>query len=101
MTGDYKEFSIYWIQGEKRASISCSSLSSLGKKLIKLSESRPDDVTIDKINDDGMMFAHVPVKYVKVNAPRVVPELSEERKAALREQSERARMARKNIKQHD
>ena len=93
MNGDYKEFSIYWIQGEKRATISCPSQSSMGKKLIKLSESKPEDVTVDIINEDGTLVAHTPVKYIKLNAPRVY---SEEQREAFKERMLKVRDSKSN-----
>lgn len=96
MNGDYKEFSIYWIKGETRASISLPSVSYLGKKILSLAELHPEDVTIDKINDDGSIMAHVPVKYIKVSSPR---NLTEEQRAAAKERLLAARI--KKISEDD
>lgn len=82
MNGDYKEFSIYWIKGEKTASITLPSASSLGRKVLKLAESYPDDVKLDKINDDDSIMAHIPVKYIKIAAPR---NITDEQRAAARD----------------
>lgn len=82
MSGDYKEFSIYWIKGEKQASITLPSGSALGKKVIRLAQSRPDEVTIEPTNDDQYIMAHIPVKYIKISAPRI---LTDEQKSAVRD----------------
>lgn len=82
MNGDYKEFSIYWIKGENKASITLPSVSYLGRKILSLAELHPEDVTIDKINDDGSIMAHVPVRYIKLSAPR---NLTDEQRTAARD----------------
>lgn len=96
MNGDYKEFSIYWIKGENKASITLPSASSLGRKILRLAESHPGEVKIDKINDDDSIMAHVPVKYIKVSPPR---NLTEEQRAAAKERLLAARV--KKISEDD
>ena len=49
-------------------------------RVLKLAEQHPEDVKILVTNKDGSIFAHVPVKYVKLRAPR---ELTEEQRAEL------------------
>lgn len=83
---DVKENSIYWINGEKVVSFTAPQNTKLTRKVLKLADLKPDDVKIDKVNDDGTIFAHFPLRYLKINPPK---ELSEERKAALAEQMRR------------
>lgn len=82
MNGDCKEFSIYWIKGEHKASITFPSNSSFGRKILALAKTHPEDVTIDKVNDDDSIMAHVPVRYIKLSAPR---NLTDEQRTAARD----------------
>ena len=55
----------------------CSNLASermsrLKSRIEKLAEKFPDKVKIIARNEDGSIFAHVPISYVKVNPPRQV-----------------------------
>ena len=49
-------------------------------RVLKLAEQHPENVKVLATNKDGSIFAHVPVKYVKLRAPR---ELTEEQRAEL------------------
>lgn len=51
-------------------------------KVKKLQEQYPNDVKIIAENDDGSICAKLPIKYLKLSAPRKV---SEEQKQAARE----------------
>lgn len=61
-------------------------------KIKKLNESYPDDVKILAENDDGSICAKLPIKYLKISAPKKVSE--EQRQAA----SERFKKLRENNK---
>ena len=61
-------------------------------KIKKLSQSNPDDVEIIAENKDGSICAKLPIKFLKISAPRKVSE--EQRQAA----SERFRKLRENNK---
>ena len=76
------EFSIEWIKGSEYAGVTVPSGTALKSKLLKLADQNPDDVKIIVINDDGSLFAHVPVNYVKISPPRKV---SDEQKEAASE----------------
>lgn len=73
------EFSIEWIKGRDYAGVTVPSGTALKSKLLRLAEKNPDDVQIVAENEDGSMFAHVPVNYVKISPPR---KISEEQKEA-------------------
>lgn len=66
--------------GEWYAEVSAYSGSKLKGRVLKLSEQFPDDVKILATNKDGSIFAHVPAKYVKLRAPKI---LTEEQRAEL------------------
>lgn len=53
-------------------------------KIKRLANEHPEDVKIVAENNDGSIVAHVPVKYIKVSAPRRV-NMTPEQKAALSE----------------
>lgn len=61
-------------------------------KIKKLKELHPDDVKILAENDDGSICAKLPIKYLKISAPKKVSE--EQRQAA----SERFKKLRENNK---
>ena len=86
MSAELRECSIYWINGEKTASITVPSFNSYGRKILKLAESRPDEVKIVRRNEDGSIFAHIPVKFLKINAPRI---LTDEQRAEMSERGKR------------
>lgn len=74
------EFSIEWIKGAEYAGVTVPSGTALKSKLLKLAVQNPDEVKIIVENKDGSIFAHIPVKYVKISPPRQVSE--EQREAA-------------------
>lgn len=76
-----QEFAINWIKGDKIASVTAPSSTALGNKILRLAEER-DDVTIVRQNKDGSILANVPVKWIKIGAPR---KMSEEQRAAAAE----------------
>lgn len=80
MAENCNECSIAWIRGGEYAEVSAYSGSRLKGRVLKLSEQFPDDVKILSTNKDGSIFAHVPAKYVKLRAPKI---LTEEQRAEL------------------
>lgn len=76
------EFAIEWIKGRNYAGVTAPSGTALKSKLLRLTEKNPDDVQIVAENEDGSIFAHVPVRYIKISPPRKV---SEEQKEAASE----------------
>lgn len=73
------EFAIEWIKGRNYAGVTVPSGTALKSKLVRLAEKNPEEVQIIEENEDGSMFAHVPVNYVKISPPR---KISEEQKEA-------------------
>lgn len=86
-TGDFHENVIEWYNGQD---VICVTLSQkrLINKVMKLANSYPNEVRIDKINDDGTVLCHLPLSYLKFQRPR---ELSEEEKQKARERFEKYR----------
>lgn len=76
------EFAIEWIKGNDYAAVTASSGTALKSKLYRLARENPDKVKIIVENQDGSVFAHVPVSYVKISPPRKV---SDEQKEAASE----------------
>ena len=72
---------IEWIRGEKTASITFSQ-ERFKTRLEKLAKDRPEDCQILERNEDGSIFAHVPLSWIKIIPPR---ELTEEQKEEIRE----------------
>lgn len=76
------EFSIEWIKGAEYAGVTVPSGTALKSKLLRLADKKPDEVKIIAENNDGSLFAHIPVNYVKISPPRQV---SDEQKEAASE----------------
>lgn len=76
------EFAIEWVKGGKYAGVTAPSGTALKSKLLKLATKNPNDVKIISENEDGSVFAHIPVRYVKISPPRQV---SDEQKEAASE----------------
>lgn len=76
------EFAIEWVKGASCAGVTVPSGTALKSKLLKLSQEYPNEVKILAENEDGSLFAHVPVKYVKISPPR---KISDEQKEAASE----------------
>ena len=74
MAENCNECSIAWIRGGEYAEVSAYNGSRLKGRILKLSEQFPDDVKILVTNKDGSIFAHIPSKYVKLRAPKVLTE---------------------------
>ena len=74
------EFVIEWIKGRDYAGVTVPSGTALKSRLLKLSEKNPYDVKIIANNEDGSIYAHIPINYVKINPPRKVSD--EQKKAA-------------------
>ena len=69
-----REFVIEWIKGDEYAGVTVPSGTALKSKLLRLAEQNPDEVKIMAENEDGSLFAHVPVNYIKISPPRKVSE---------------------------
>ena len=64
------EFAIEWVKGADYAGVTVPSGTAWKTKLLKLSQEYPDEVKIIAENEDGSIFAHVSVNYVKISHPR-------------------------------
>ena len=73
------EFSIEWIKGGNYAGVTVPTGTALKSKLLKLGKEHPNDVKVISENEDGSIFVHIPVNYVKISPPRKV---SDEQKEA-------------------
>ena len=74
MSENTNECVIEWVRGGDHAGVTAHSNSRLKSRIEKLAEKFPDKVKIIARNEDGSIFAHVPISYVKVNPPRQVSE---------------------------
>lgn len=79
---------IEWLRGSDIAGITAPAGSRLKGRVVKLAQTHPDQVGVVKENPDGSIFAHVPVKFIKVSPPRRV---SEEQRAAAAERFRKVR----------
>ena len=80
MAENCNECSIAWVRGGEYAEVSAHNGSRLKGMVERMAKARPDDVKIIARNKDGSIFAHIPIGYVKLRAPRI---LTEEQKAEL------------------
>lgn len=80
-TTDLRENAIEWYNGQDIITVTLSQKRFINK-LNKLAKEYPDEVKIDKVNEDGTVLAHIPLKYLRITRPR---ELTEEEKQKARE----------------
>lgn len=83
-------FSFEWIKGSDYAGVTVPSGTAMKSKLLRQAKNNPDEVNIITQNQDGSLFAYIPVNYVKISPPRRVSD--EKREVA----SERFRQMWKN-----
>lgn len=81
MVENCNENCIEWIKGSEFAGVTASEIA-FKNQILELAKKRPEDVKIIAMNNDGSIYAHVPRKYVKLRAPRI---LTEEQRAELAE----------------
>ena len=79
MAENCNENCIEWIKGSEFAGVTASEIA-FKNQVLELVKKRPEDVKIIAMNNDGSIYAHVPRKYVKLHAPRI---LTEEQRAEL------------------
>lgn len=79
MAENCNENCIEWIKGSEFAGVTASEIA-FKNQVLELAKKRPEDVKIIAMNNDGSIYAHVPRKYVKLHAPRI---LTEEQRAEL------------------
>ena len=72
------EFAIEWTKDRDYAGVTVPSGTALKSKLMKYADSRPDEVKVMAVNEDGSAFFHVPINYIKVSPPRQVSEKQRE-----------------------
>lgn len=78
----FHENCIFWLDGDKTATVNFSSSSRYASRLRKLAEEHPDDCKIFS-DKDGVILGAVPVRAVKMNI--VKREMTEEERDVLRE----------------
>ena len=72
---------IEWLTNDSEVTVTLSQRKYI-TKVKKLQEKYPDEVRIVVENKDGSIVAKLPIKYIKISAPRKV---SEEQREQLRE----------------
>lgn len=92
MSDNMNEIAIEWIKGREKATISAYNNSRLKGKIMKYSESHPEEVDVYE-NIDGSIVAHVPIKWVKVSPPK---QISEEQKIAAGERMKKFHQSKEN-----
>ena len=75
MAENTNECVIEWIPGRDYVGLTAKNGSTWKNRCEELEKEFPDKVKIIARNEDGSIFAHVPIGYVKINPPR---EMSEE-----------------------
>ena len=69
---ELRENVIEWIDGMDTVSVTFTQRKYINK--IKKLAQKHDEVDIVKENEDGTLFAHVPLSYIKISAPRFMSE---------------------------
>lgn len=70
---------IEWVKNEERATLTLSQRRTISR-VKKLAKSHPKECHILVENEDGSVYAHIPVSWIKINPSR---ELSEEQKQQM------------------
>lgn len=70
---------IEWLRGDKVAAVTAPSSSKLKGMITRLNARYPDEVDILTTNQDGSIFAYVPVDWIVIRKPK---QLSEAQRAA-------------------
>lgn len=73
---------IEWRRGDKVAAVTAPSSSRLKGTITRLAARYPEDVQVIAVNQDGSIFAHVPVEYVVIRKPKQL-NLTDEQRAEL------------------
>jgi len=73
------EFAIEWIKGGSYAGVTAPTGTAIKSKLLKLAKEHSNEVKIISENEDGSIFDHIPINYVKISPPR---KMSDEQKKA-------------------
>lgn len=79
------ESCIYWCRGDKCATVNFPSGSKLYNKVKSLARMHSD---VQIHSDNGVLVAEIPVKYIRISAPRV---LTEDQKKKAAENIQKAR----------
>lgn len=86
---------IEFLRDQKVATLTLSQ-KRLIKRVKQLAQKFPEDCKIIKENDDGSIYAHIPVKWIKINSSqRQRKEMSDEEREVMKERLEKARQKRK------
>lgn len=85
---DFKETAVGYLDVDDRATFSSSERKWINK-ILKLRESYPDDVQIEYMPEDnhGMLLAHIPKSWLKINPPHKRNMTDEQRAAAAERMS--------------
>lgn len=89
----FNEFAIEWVRSSDTATVTFPSSSRFKTKIEKLASEYPDEVKIRHENKDGSIVATIPVKFIKISAPRKV---SDEQREASAERFRKMREEREN-----
>lgn len=74
------ECAIEWVRGDKTATVTFPSANKFNSKIRHLAEEYPEEVKIRHENHDGSLVATIPVRFIKIGAPRKISD--EQREAA-------------------
>ena len=72
MAENITEFDICWSRGDEFAGVTCPNATAMKGRVMKLATEHPDEVKIITMNNDGSIFAHVPIRCVAIRWPRQV-----------------------------
>jgi len=86
---DYRENGVEWLNGQDTVTFSFSQKKFINK-VRALAEKYPDEVKIYAENNDGSITGNLPLKFVKISAPRQVS-MDDEKKAILVERLQHSR----------
>lgn len=80
-TCDARDNSIEWYTGNKIVTITLTQRK-LVNKVLALAKKYPNEVSIEKHYEDGTLYGHLPLSYIKIQRPR---EMTPEEKEVARD----------------
>ena len=96
---DMRENCIYWLDGDKFATVNVSARSRYATRIRKLAEEHPDEAKVFSDEEGGYLVASIPVKAVKLNIVHGNGrEMTDEQKQAAIEALARYRESKKAMK---
>lgn len=78
---EFRENAIEWLNGQERVLATLSQQRYI-HRVMEYAKKYPEEVIVQRVNDDGTVLVSIPLNYIKISRPR---EFTEEQKQASAE----------------